>query len=501
MILWTVILFTFQHLGAPSNALAKPGDLTWKSLGYRWGLESRSDGTLKRVVDLSYPDLLNPRSLGQILPSLDLSALKQLLLGISVNPSNREVLTEALTVLNQARLRGRFQIVFPREGWTQVPWKGTSHLRSPQAPQSFRLNEIDWAMGSRSPAQVETQIALINERFGRIGNLGLKFLDSFKFERRPDGSYEIFYDPQSVRSLGPGKTIVDFDSAMGGFWESAETELLFNAIGQLMGLIPVPILSALLSTVSSRFFHSLDLLDSFHQEMGIEMLAQANSTDDYSPWSALDKNAREVSAKYILWSETSILGALRWIFKSPWTQFNEDRAFEIKTAQENLKWFSSTSTHAPSPMTFLNARFISAESHSNSGIFLLSSVKYNLLGVITSPHGDGPPLALDLLHPERLSVQREWFDLLATTLSFASHFIPNGGLLYSAFKLLLEANVDRLKIWEARLLGHLKERELLGENWNSEIHTLESQQVNRLELFDKEAHILIETRKRALGIR
>ena len=469
-------------------------------MGSRWAIESDAKGKPVQILDLSQPDLLAERSIGKIATQIDLPSVKKLLLAASVSEGDAKIAQEAIQFIDDAGIRAVSESVIPKGWWNSVLWNNLSIASQEEGPRSFKLSDINWIALSSSPVLAEAQIQEIDKKFGHLTGLGIKFFDAFRFEEKPDGGYELFFNPgiSGIRTLG--KKMVDFEYSMDGFWESVELELLSKAIGQLLNLIPVPVVGALLSTASDRFFHSLDMLYMSRQEMALEMLAQTTESSDQGPWSTLTQPQQEDAIEYIKWSETSILGALKWIFKSPLSQFRDDLSFEREKSIENFKWFASQYSALNYVFQPLNSRFLLARSEKQAGIFLMGTIPFNFYGVITSPDESGPPQALDELNTGAITKQRKWFEVLAATVIFSAELIPNGGILKGAFKKLVERNVNRIKHWESRLLGHFKEREANGENWKSQIRELESQRVNPLDITDSEVESLIRSRKQALGI-
>lgn len=420
----------------------------WQNLGTRWAIARDGDGRVSEIDDLTYPGILGRIVIGHLAP-IKAGSLKRGALGAE-------------------------------EWWRSVPWK----IRVEREPESFALDDIDWSRATNHPARFEA----LTQEWSRGIHPG--FLKHFRFNRAPDGGYEILWDTdasQDHEGWPPGGRplqVVTLRKLKSNLWRTLGHQVLEGLLTDVTGLISIPVVAALINTAVDRFFHWSDLLTVTRKDSLAELLAHPPDGFELSP------AERERAAEGLLYAETDLITSPSWFWLRPRKQWATRMASESKATAMSRAWYAKVGVYTQS----MSDNF---DWEPPVGTFYLSGA-----GLPWGHPNASPAIGLDSARPNAIFARRVAIEATTIAVIFASGWIPYvGALEVDAFKALVETPEDLLRRWEARLGVRLEERESrLGENWEPELDHLAFQQENPFEVSRAQTHVLVDSRRKLLGL-
>jgi hypothetical protein len=473
---------------------------SWKSLGSRWASAYSKDGRRIAIFDLSYPGFQDEIPLGilgshRIRASDAAGAIRAALASrpeLAATPDAAALAAYARRL--EAGPSGTPVDALPDRWWENLKWRAGSvpknqpRTQNDAAPDTFSLADLDLETMAKDKEKLAAAVAKLEslpESTGGPPLLGPGFLSSFRFRRNSDGGYDLGWKPGAGTWVSRPRKMIDFTLLYSGLIEDGAMQAAEDALGDLIGLIPIPIGAALLDTALGRFFHAHGVMTGIHTGMLFELARQADegmgALSELVPAEILGADS---------WLEYTSRGLDEiplWFIKKPEAVWKSDGKDEIKQAGKGLAWLSKHGYAA----TEFNPRFAQAERKTHH-YFFSTSVQAHWLS-------DRPELSLHEEAVEQTRADREFEEILSTAVSFASHFMPiGGGVLTFAYGHLVEDPIDRAKYWEGRLKISMLESD--PARWATEVQLLDEQKVNPLELSAPAAADLVETRKEWLGL-
>lgn len=496
---------------AASQAAERPVDweevAALRRMGTRWAAGVDAAGLVLAIYDLSFPDPRGRIYLGRV----------------GRRRMTREAWAEARRAAREIQGvegepdeadRGLEVDVdpWPEGWWKELPWKNGA--KATAEPESFRLSELDWdrligasakgAAGASDErrAKFEQALALlmsVREPDGRGAALEADFLERFGWERRADSSgYELFYDAPAVEGrVEPGdsraqaqvtrpKKIADLRHKTALMWEALAWDAVDNALDLLVGVVPIPWVSAILGVAVNRFFLYREHLFHLHQEMAREMLVQAEEGGGFAPFAVLSASDREASIESLQLSDSSLTSVWRWIFRGPRKAWRKAIDKDAKRARQAREWLQARGEQ----LRDLNGRFgVGQEPSGRQRLYLMARSRLS--------KKCRPSAAVNYARPINRRALRWGLEALSAALDFGSRFIPwVGSLAFQAYYYAVEKPVKTTERWEARLVAHLEQRHAAGEDWSYELKLLDGQTVSPFETSREVAFELVRQRER-----
>ncbi len=476
-----------------------------RRMGTRWAAGVDAAGRVLAIYDLSFPDPRGRIDLGRVGRSRmtgegwsEARSIARELQGAEpeadgeVEPKGSRVTAPEIDV-----------DPWPEGWWKDLPWK--EGRKGAEEPSSFRLSELDWdrlidagaksAEGSRANerrAQLDQALALlrsVRESGGRGAALEADFLERFGWERRADGSgYELFYDAPAAEEsrVTRPKKIADLRHKTTLMWEALAWDSVDNALDLLVGIVPIPWVSAILGAAVNRFFLYREHLYHLHQEMAREMLVQADEGGSFAPFAVLSAEDREKSIESLQLSDSSLSSVWRWIFRGPLKAWTKSLERDAKRARQTRQWLAARGEQ----LRELNDRFgVGQEPSGRKRLYLLARSRLS--------KRCRPSAAVNYARLVHRRALRWGLEGVSAALDFGSRFIPwVGSLAFQAYYYGIEKPVKTTERWEARLIAHLEQRHAGGENWSYELKLLDGQAVSPFEASREAAFELVRQRER-----
>jgi hypothetical protein len=477
---------------------------SWKSLGTRWASAYDSTGKRIAIFDLSYPGIAQEIELGllgeQQIPVK--TAIQEIRQALSER-SPGEIASHAAQVTTlQNYLKsldgqnGSFDQL-PDRWWEKLPWtpEAASRIASSgdQGPDSFTLADFDLDSVATDKKKLHSILARLEnaqETPDSAPILGKNFLSGFRFARTDKGGYRMTYTPQAPDPglLARPKKFVDFTLELSGAIENGVWEGVKSGIGDLVGLIPIPILKALVDTAIGRFFHAHDLMNGMH----LAMLNEVTRFADEMPSSLSELSPTELTAAqgWLVLTAEDLWKVPIDLLRKPEKVWKEQVDGDQKRSAKAHTWLEK---HGFGP-TAVTSRFDEGFRDSKHYLFTLPVQAHWI--------SDAPIVALRYDQVEETEKHREFIEVLSAAVSFATHFVPIvGGTIDDIYGWLVSDPIDRDKTWESRLKITLLENPMqIDRDWSPELADLDQMKVDILELSVADAQALVDLRKKQLGI-
>lgn len=487
---------------------------SWRAVGTRWAEALDANGNTIAVYDLSYPaitDELGELALGRIGEGKVTSASIIKLLDPppeqiddgSKPQATSDQIASAIAALQKNNLSDRL----PDGWWKTLKWKSTTTATATAAPESFTLDDIDWAAMASDKSKFQSDLNSLTSQPEEPGESpalgGSGFFASFHFQRDDaTGAYAVSWNPSaSAKAATPSRPekLVDLTNPQLGWWDELIWDGISDGVGDLVGLIPLPVAQAILQTTVGLFFQYEGQMKDAHLRMLLEDLAPIDSgvglSGLLSDLDAAQAKAVEISATYSTSGEA--MPALWFALNQDVSQFwGENRLQEDNTAIRETTWLRANATlgEALGPRNSLVQGFpgvSGAPATGTSGIAVVADQP-------SSKHPE-PLLAIDYTQPDRIYDYRVVINDLAIAVSFACNFIPYvGSYVDDVFTDLFVNPISSAQDWEARLKAVLETS--AGEDWSPEIDTVDHQALNPFELDRQASADLIARRKQWLGM-
>ncbi len=470
----------------------------WRALGGRWAAALDAHGAVLAIYDLSVTENIVTTDWAHLGivggPTFNLKTVSDAL--SPKQPTTQALdkkLAKALKKLATQDPKRLAADLLPVKWFQDVPWTAAARknyaaagMAVTAAPASFQLSDIDFASVSVSPTLFRKALRYL-QRF----NIDLQ---QIRYVRRADGGYDLFArgSPKSSRELGRPIKVADINSVTSGFWESISWTIGSSVAGFMVGLIPIPVVSALLGTALSRFVtFQCDVRD-LHREAAREMIAIAEQEGGpFSAFASLTPYERKRAGISMAISNASLISTWNWIFKGGERTWRDNLKSDEKRATDSLGWL----TRHAEQLTPINSRYALGQNASgHRRLYLLA--RYSIWGL------HRPVDSVDYLYPNRHLAERVAAESASIIVSFGSHFIPwVGGIVSTAFNEVVRNPIQYTKALESRLGGLLEERTRIAhENWSYELATIDRQRINPFELSREAAATLIVQQRKRLGI-
>ncbi|MBI3557775.1 MAG: hypothetical protein HY074_16060 [Deltaproteobacteria bacterium] len=469
----------------------------WRPLGGRWAAALDAHGAVIAIYDLSVTENIVTADwvhLGIVGgPTFNLKTVVAALRPMQSEGRPPKKLAQALKKLTKETPSHLEADLMPADWFEHVPWTESARrnfaaagLVADQAPSSFRLSDLDYAAVAISPTLFRKAIQYL-KRF----NIDLT---QIQYVRRADGGYDLLVRgaAQSAADLGRPMKIADLNSVSSGFWETIRWNIAGSVIGFAVGLIPVPVVSALIGTALDRFLTFEGDVRDLHREAAREMIATAEQDGGpFSAFASLTPNERKRAGISMFISNASIVSTWNWIFKGGEKSWRDNMRDDEKRAVDARGWL----TKHGETLTPLNTRYAFGQTASGQRrLYLLA--RASLWG------RHHPTDAINYGQPNLHVAERIAVESASIIVDFGSHFIPYvGGIVSTAFDQALRGPVQYTKALESRLGGLLEEHmRIAHEDWSYELATIDRQRVNPLESSRAAATNLVAQQRKRLGI-
>ncbi len=347
--------------------------------------------------------------------------------------------------------------VLPNDWWKKIPWKADTAFRTSSAggrmdenpPSEFGLDDIDFEvlLGAQFSKFQEALKKLLKDEVS---------LEDFWLSSSGAGGYQIFFKPKAKNLTPPlPYKIADIRCPSCALVENLSNQVVQELISHLIGLIPVPAVSALVSTALHEWFHLKNGMTNFHQQRVFEMLAHGDQAPKpFTAISNLTPTTRESIAAYLVLSQMGVLGIVSWLIQDPsihsfqWavSQWKADQ----KTAETQAAQTAEYLRNRGMTLKYLNSTHVLAsqktEGKVQSWIYPLSTNRYWNLA---------PPfVAFDYQNPERIFQIRAGIEAAHLFIGILSSVIPVpfvGTAISQVFERVVHSQMHAVANWEARL--------------------------------------------------
>ncbi|MBI3542841.1 MAG: hypothetical protein HY075_06150 [Deltaproteobacteria bacterium] len=480
-------------LGATSNWNDIKG---WRLLGVRWAAALDDHGEILAIYDLSLSTagpvgILRLGTVGG--PGFTLSAVRDALAGQPERGAEKAV--KKLSRLTREKLETN---LLAPDWFKKIPWNAGALDRFgalgllgaagtlEAAPARFTLADVDYQEATVSPT-------LFRKCTSWLARYGIDF-SRLAFQAREDGGYDMLLLPVEASSSAKAHPVLiaDLRTLHAGFLQAVQRTILSGVLILAIGTIPIPVLSALISTAVGRYLtYTGDVLD-LHREAAREMVSAAEEkTRRFSAFDPLTPEERRRTGVSLYLAQASIISIWNWVFRGAETAWRDTLKDDVGRAFDARRWLDGHHEAAE----LLNPRYgLTSDARGTRRLYLLAHTRLF--------QSWRPAVAIDYSAPMRPVYIRVAVETSSVIVSFASSFIPwVGGLVSTAFDLAVRNPVQYTKDWEARLSAHLEERQRTGgENWALELGWLARQRVNPLELSPEQSAELIARQKKDLGL-
>lgn len=467
---------------------------SWKTFGKRWATGFSENKRLIAIYDLSYPglDALTPIAKWQakdILPQVK-----------NLFSDSDDVSVEALEAIDQAHEHSsKWQATLkPQNWWTLVRWNKLRTLDAEAPPSEFSLADIDFSASVSifSRPEFEERLQKLKEDWVSIAKqngFNSDLFSNFIFKRDSDGEYTVFFaGVESQKKISKPKKMIDLRFTPSGFLESLKIEMIQSAVGALVDLIPVPVVANIMSTALGRFFHFYSLMRVSHQVMALEFVDDMTYAKGVFPKDILDSENHALAAESLQFSQASLGDAFKWIWEKPYEQWQDQLKKEGENAEKGRALLKENGISA----TDLNPTYSLEKTESGPNLYIVSHHQ-------KSNHQ--PLLSIYAASPEKTHDRRLTIEIVSASLDFGLKFLPIpfvGSVIKYFYNRNIASPAKADRVWEARLLSHLEQRELaLKEKWSDQIGLLFKQRVNPLDLNPLKTSDLIEARKKTYSIK
>ncbi|HTL12412.1 MAG TPA: hypothetical protein VL588_07980 [Bdellovibrionota bacterium] len=475
----------------------------YQAVGTRWALQlDERSGQKVALHDLSYPNVAARVKLAKL--DTRKEAVENARASLDESEDSAGV-TWAKRALKQVEKHGK-------DWWKKIPWTPEARARmaaqgraADTAPEVFRLSDIlltdergdELKLIDFVPDEYKDQVRQSTPEDREY--LGL---DSFELRadhpptRGETPAYDMYWSPR-VEERGSHKAgmtprkIVDFEKPGRLLAKALVIDAIRTALGQLIGKIPIPVVSALISTTVGQFFGYRSDLIRIHGAMALEMLRLSETGESHSPFDFLTAAEREKAVLCLAYDQATLSDLATWIVSPPVKSWHKDIVSTLGTVDVNrgrlqLKGWTPT---------LINGVVADAENAKGERrIYLMDKSK--LLGL--------PPLSINFSHPDARHDERIAIASGSVLVSFGGSFIPVpfvGFLLGQAYSYFLENPWRDAQRREAHFQAWLEESDGTQPDQPEEIlRILYKQRVNPFALDRIKTYQLIELRKQYLGI-
>ncbi len=530
--------FSLDDLRLPDDAVqvmddqAKASDaIKWVGVGKRWAATVDASGKYLAVYDLSYSNLLTRLHLGRCgkneFTSKDVKdALNSESDGL--NSSDEKILNKALKQLSEETAFS--QNGLPENWWKSISWENESISKSQDAPSVFNLGEIKLSdhLNSNDLSDME---AMANEGTMTTEKFRFNvraFLKQFVFEKQPDGSYEMYFvpntdlqDPEAKASMP--KKMIDFKSPKAPMYSIMAWKAVQSLVNQIIKKVNLPVIGSVFELAVGKYFDYQDQMLTAHQLMVVEQIVAAVNEESFSSFTLFSPDELIVATKSVSYSMSGMFGLVKWWFKNPLKEFDKMLEDEIIFEQASRQWFAD---HKTSLIEWAPRFMVGENIDHNKYVYLTSrECRFKMIGGLTpnleaasndesfssleadkkKPYTcgkNGPKVSINYQNLKKETERREHLKRLGTFLDYTSGMIPMfGSVVNFAYGYFVLKPIELTQEWEARLMNHLEERVLKrSENRDAELDTLYSQRLNPRELSREGEEKLIKMRRHDLGI-
>jgi hypothetical protein len=387
--------------------------------------------------------------------------------------------------------------VLQEHWWSGLPWRSDAAARlaasGDSAPQEFALGDFDLDSVAKDHKKLAETIAKLEDARESPDSppiLGKDFLSRFHFTQSADGGYAMTYNPPPPDPglLDRPKKMIDFTLMYSGVIENGVWQGIEDGIGDLVGLIPVPVLEALISTIVGRLLHAHDLMNGMHLAMLNEAVRFAEVLP--STFSELSDDELTFAGGWLVLTGEDLWKVPFDLLKNPEKVWRSQVNGDQKQAGKASAWLTK---NGYAPVTI--APDFDEAFHKDVHFLYSMPVKAHWLS-------DEPHVALRYDRVDQTEAARKTEELLSAAMSYVTHFIPVvGGTLDDIYGWIVEDPTDSDKTWESRLKITLLEDPMMTQrDWSLELRDLDRQKVDFLELDVPAAAKLVELRKQQLGM-
>ncbi|MCC7441824.1 MAG: hypothetical protein IT285_09325 [Bdellovibrionales bacterium] len=479
----------------------------YEAVGTRWALELSEGGEPMAVHDLSYPNTLLRAKLGKLDTHPETIAAAEALVRSSETDGNPARIPMERTVLRSLKALSELEGGW----WNALPWTeaararfATEGLRAGEAPESFRLSDLELRDTQGRPLTVQSQVPAKHRARVEASTLeDREFLSmdlsSFSLKRDPAAErgghpvYELEWNPVEAERAGKvglrPRRIIHLTEPDQLLEKALLMDILRTAIGQLIGQIPIPVVSALISTVTGKYFKYRSELIRLHGAMASEMLRLVETGEAASPFARFTAAERKNAVLSLAYDQATLTDLALWIFNPPLKDWAKDMVKSPKNVAKNTERLAKKgwTTEAISSVT-------AEATDGQAGRKLYLMDKKKLIGL--------PPAAIDFHKPMAKRHARVAIASAAVLVDFGASFVPFVGFLIpEAYALILENPMHDQQRREARLTAYLEESD--GQrpgDWESILTLLYTQRLNPFALNQIKTRRLVALRKQALGM-
>lgn len=466
----------------------------WKLEGTRWAAALNQKGKVIALYDLAYPRLMRPARLGKVGGAgFNLETIKELIEKYSSSGRSREA-TRAMREFSRATKAQLQNNLLPAKWWKSIPWKPKAwterlevEIQNNGEPLRFSFSDIQFRKVSNDYRQFQEVVAYFS-RFSIN-------LDGFTFVRVGQNEYELYWQATpfeaNLSEQNKPKKVADLQSIHAGLCENITFAIAQAAVGIAAGLLPDPVLAALLGTALNRVLIYQNELLNLHRSMLNEALTLTEENNPLSPFRDLAPSERALLGQSLFVSQPNFVTFWKWLFRGTNRAWRESMSDNLKAADNSSKWL----TNEHDKLFLITPRFAFATNGARKHLHSLSAYRY-------TPKSR-PAISIDYEKPDSILQQRLAAESASVLVDFATRFIPIpvvGGIVATVFNAIVRDPITSCRTWESGLINHLEER--VGQNhedWSRELSILDLQQLNPLEESRTDLPEIIALRKKSIG--
>jgi len=497
----------------------------FKALGHRWAASMDAQGKILAIYDLSFANIRARLHLGHASDREANAKLVAQMLKDSAEGSESGDLKILEKALKKLEGKGETNNSVFAAGWHKlVSWNDKSSQNTSNAPESFNLNDINLSalVDEKDMNELEQKIDEAVYSVDKVKFSFKEFLKQFVYEKQPDGSYEMYFVPNSTEvglgAITKAKKVADLVSIKAPYYQTLKWNIVKSGVSKLVGMIKVPVVSTILDLAVKKYFDLTDQMIVAHNLMVIEMIDAAKSNEQFASFKQLSSTDLDLTTKSVIYNLSGMFGIVKYMFKSPMSSYDKMMKDQKRIEIASSAWFKSNNIS----LTELSSRFaIGVDSQSNKNLFLNArECRLKLIGGMVSSNEyvdsvdseadkaayncakRGPTVSINYQKPEAERTRRIAVESIGMIVNFASQFIPTfGSVVDKAYDYFLVKPIMLTKEWESRLMAHLEDRMMNSdENRSMELDTLFGQRLNPRELNRVDTEKLIKQRQAEMGI-
>lgn len=310
------------------------------------------------------------------------------------------------------------------------------------------------------------------------------------FERQPSGYYRLV--KRSLAHIAPTK-VIDLRGKYSSFRRAILWATVTGAVKGLVGLVPIPGLSGIFSSIISRFFNLVEVIHLTRHAMALNLIVEAKEGNPNSPfYQVLREEELDDAIVYLKRTSTMISAMIGNLFSRK-SKIAEKHMNSIRRKRDKLLAYLKKKgfTVYPFKQSFYALGIKRNQAREITTFKIFSLIKRKMFR--RRPHA-----VVDFLNPKKEQAKRNIKEAILIGSNFISTPIPFlATIIRLLYKEIVIREVQKQQMYEAGFKGHLAHnrldlvRVLLNEGFSSSeaqhyvdlaLKTIEGRELNPLDL-------------------